>query len=352
MQKHYISAEKTDAERCSCLLFFEKIRNTAENDERNTFAELPQNDILAFKGVSEMLKYSLGIIAAVFLLFYEGLAAFGAENEGIGYTIIDREAVITGYSGEHTEIEIPEFIGCYPVTEIRDNAFCNCRTLKSVIIPDTVTKLGHHCFYGCYSLKEVKLPAELEEIGEGCFCGCGALDTVELPYTLGVLPDSCFRACTSLSSVRLPKRLTSAGAFCFAGCTGLKEVQTDDELRFIGERAFFMCGKLNEIYIPPTCKFIGKQAVGFTCEGNLELKQVELLISGERGSAAEHYASENGLRFNATEMTSHTDRQNSAEKSENRCILAALWCGAGVSVILSILIRGNFFTESRNKKLK
>lgn len=351
MQEHHISAEKADAERCRCLMFFDKTRNTAENAERNTFADLPQTDILAFKGVSKMLKYSFGIIVAVFLLFYAGFTAFGAENDGLGYTIIDREAVITGYSGKQTELEIPEFIGCYPVTEIRDNAFCNCRTLKSIIIPDTVTKLGHHCFYACYSLKKAKLPAELEEIGEGCFCGCGALDTVELPDSLEILPDSCFRACTSLSKVRLPKRLTSAGAFCFAGCTGLKEVQTDDELLFIGERAFFMCGKLNEIYIPPTCTFIGKQAVGFTCDGNLELKQMGLLISGERGTAAERYAAENGLRFNATEMTSCIDRHNSAEKSEKNRIRAALWSGAGILLILTISIRRKFFTERKNKSL-
>ena len=204
-------------------------------------------------------------------------------------------------------------------------------------LPETLMKIGHHSFYGCYSLKNVVLSEKLTEIGEGCFCGCtGLLTAVELPDSLEILPDSCFRACTSLSKVRLPKRLTSAGAFCFAGCTGLKDVQTDDELLFIGERAFYMCGKLNEIYIPPTCTFIGKQAVGFTCDGNLELKQMGLLISGERGTAAERYAAENGLRFNATEMTSCIDRHNSAEKSEKNRIRAALWSGAGLLLILTL----------------
>ena len=77
--------------------FLIKHGNAAENAERNTFADLPQTDILAFKGVSKMLKYSFGIIVAVFLLFYAGFTAFGAEYDGLEYSIIDGEAVITGF---------------------------------------------------------------------------------------------------------------------------------------------------------------------------------------------------------------------------------------------------------------
>ena len=44
------------------------------------------------------------------------------------------------------EYEIKEGVGIIPAgsTEIKDKAFIGCKELKSVIIPDSVTKIGDY----------------------------------------------------------------------------------------------------------------------------------------------------------------------------------------------------------------
>ena len=244
-----------------------------------------------------MLRFIIGVIAAVFLSFTAAFNASGAEDDDFMYSIINGEAVIVGFNGEPSELDIPDFIGCYPVTEVRDNAFCNCRSLKRISLPSTLTRLGHHCFYACYSLQSIALPDSITGIGEGCFCGCTGLVAAELPDSLENLPDSCFRACTSLTEIELPEQLKEIGNFCFAGCTSLEAADTGDELLSIGERAFFMCDRLESIFIPPSCKSIGAQAVGYTCDGNMELRRRDMVIKGSGNSAAEHCAEDNGLQF-------------------------------------------------------
>jgi hypothetical protein len=287
-----------------------------------------------------MFRAVCGVVAAVFLFFSAAFSTFGAEKTDIKYSIIDGEAVITGFTGAPTELEIPEFISCYPVTEIRDNAFCNCSSLKSVSLPSTLTKLGHHCFYACDSLEDIALPEEIAEIGEGCFCGCSELVVAELPDTLEQLPDSCFRACTSLKEIKLPSELKSLGAFCFAGCTDLEIAETGELLDSMGDRAFFMCDRLNSFYVPSACTAIGTQALGYTCDGNMELRKRDMQIRGSSGSAAERYAADNGLRFCASE--------NDTGSNGSRAALL----GIAVFLILILLLLRIVLTDWSDQKLK
>ena len=239
------------------------------------------------------------ILLAAALIFTGAPETPPATNEisGYEYTVIDGEVTVVGFTGEPVYIDIPGFIEGCPVTEIRDNAFYNCHSLKSIKLPDTVLKIGHHSFYACYELESVILPDGLEEIGMGCFCGCGELSYVELPDTLKVLPDSCFRACASLTAVTLPQELETIEKLCFSGCRELRSVETGDSLADIGERAFYMCGGLGYVYIPPSVKNIGTEALGYDCDGNMLIKHTEMIIAGAEGSAAERYAEENGMVF-------------------------------------------------------
>ena len=313
---------------------------TAENVEKKLFAQGLRADILALKGVNAMFRAVCGVIAAVFLFFAAAFSAFGAEKTDLKYSIIDGEAVITGFTGEPTELEIPEFISCYPVTEIRDNAFCNCSTLMRISLPSTLAKLGHHSFYACDSLESIALPEGLAEIGEGCFCGCSELAAAELPDTLEQLPDSCFRACTTLKEITLPSSLKTMGAFCFAGCTDLEMAETGELLESMGDRAFFMCDRLNSFDVPSACTAIGTQALGYTCDGNMELCKRDMVIKGTKGSAAERYAADNGLRFYTSE--------NAADSNGSK----AAFLGLTVFLILTLLLLRIVLTDWSDQKLK
>lgn len=243
-----------------------------------------------------MKKLIFAVLSAFFLLTNSADMAVSAEEIGYEYTIINGEATIVGYKGEPEYIEIPEFIEGCPVTEIRDNAFYRCSSLREIALPDTVLKIGHHSFYACYSLEKAVLPAELEEMGMGCFCGCTGLKAIEIPDTIDVMPESCFRACTALKDIRLPAGLKNIESFCFAGCTELRSVNMGDSLASVGERAFYMCEELECAVIPSSCGDIGEEAFGYSCDGN-EIVKTDMLIVGGDKSSAEVYAEKNKLRF-------------------------------------------------------
>ena len=276
------------------------------------------------------------IFTTLLLLCFAGaFTAHGAEKDGYEYTLIDGEVTVIGYRGDPEYIDIPEFIESCPVTEIRDNAFYNCHSLRHISIPDTVLKIGHHSFYACYSLEEVTLPPDLEEIGMGCFCGCAGLQRAVIPETLTVLPDSCFRACTSLTEVTLPRKLEVIEKFCFAGCTSLRRVETGDCIAAIGERAFYMCSRLDRIKLPPTCYAVGKEALGYTCDGNMMQKLTDMLITGESGSAAEAYALENGLDFEEAEVEAF-EMIGQIDKEDNERYFGYL--GAAIFAALAVVV--------------
>ncbi len=228
---------------------------------------------------------------------------FIGKNNGLLFSVVNGEATVTGYVGQPDSVIIPDFFGCYPVTELRDNAFYNCDTLTKINISQNVRKIGHHCFYACSALERVELPLKLNELGAGCFCGCDRLEYIVLPESIKALPESCFRACFSLENLILPDELESIGEFCFSDCESMNDISIGENIRSIGNGAFFMCHKLNSIHIPSTCKIIGAQALGYDSNGNELVRNEKFLITGEIGSVAQIYALENGFGFLAKSET-------------------------------------------------
>lgn len=252
-----------------------------------------------------MKKFIILMTAVVIMFFMPPIRASAAEKSGYVYTIINNEATVTGFTGEPVYVEIPESIEGCRVTEIRDNAFYECGSLKHVTIPDTVEKIGHHAFYACFSLESISLPDSVSEIGMGCFCGCSALNSISLPENLSKLPDSCFRSCTSLKIAALPQSITQIGDFCFSGCTSLTTVSFGDEVTSLGDCSFYMCDSLKGIYVPPSVENIGVCAIGFipTESGAAPLEDFTLL--GMKKSAAQNYAENCSLTFENAEDSVH-----------------------------------------------
>lgn len=60
----------------------------------------------------------------------------------------------------------------YKVTAISDNAFSECKKLKSVTIEKYVTSIGNKAFFKCTSLKKIIIPASVTKIGKRAFYGC------------------------------------------------------------------------------------------------------------------------------------------------------------------------------------
>ena len=241
------------------------------------------------------MKYFL-ILFTAFVWLAVPLGCRASEEELI-YTIINGRAVITGFRGEPEFLEIPQYIESCKVTEIKLGAFYGCSSLKRIALPPTLEKIGENSFYACYSLEEVIIPDSVVKIGNGCFCGCTSLSSVTIPLGISEIPVSCFRACVKLETVNIPYNIHKIGAYAFSGCTGLKTVTLGEELKEISERAFFMCDSLEKLYIPSSLTLLEKEAVGYGPSNQGAAPMTGFELSGRKGSAAEKYASECGMKF-------------------------------------------------------
>jgi BspA type Leucine rich repeat region (6 copies) len=76
------------------------------------------------------------------------------------------------------EVNIPEKIDGYPVTEI-GGAFTWCRHLTNITIPSSVKRIGHNSFEHCESLTDITIPKSVTDIEDKAFSDCKNLKRVE-----------------------------------------------------------------------------------------------------------------------------------------------------------------------------
>lgn len=125
---------------------------------------------------------------------------------GFEYNIIENKVIITGFDDSSiTHIEIPNEIDGYPVTMIWKNCFNGYRYLKSVIIPDSVTRIGPSAFCGCHSLETINIPDYVTEIGAGTFYNCSLLKSINIPNSVNRIGGNCFYDCRFLTKINSKK---------------------------------------------------------------------------------------------------------------------------------------------------
>ena len=178
------------------------------------------------------------------------------------------------------------------VQEISAYAFHNCKSLKEVNLPASITSLdwhtfsccdnlsvfsapgvqsiGFHCFSSCHSLVDFRFGENLKEIvkcafaycrsllnvhlpesttwiGYNAFCGCTSLQSIYFPDSVENIPQECCNGCTNLTDVQLGKNLKSIGRFAFSGCTALEHIDIPEKTSKIGMKAFEGCESLSDV---------------------------------------------------------------------------------------------------------
>ena len=151
-----------------------------------------------------------------------------------------------------TSVEIPN-----GVKSIEPDAFNGCTGLKSVVIPENVTRIGDRAFL-CSGLESVTIPVKVVRIDEGAFGGGSKLKQINLAagnqsFTLvdGVLYKkdmSVLLACPgTMTSVTVPSGVTKIGAFSFRGCNRLTSVTISESVTNISTCAFQDCSNLTRV---------------------------------------------------------------------------------------------------------
>ena len=192
------------------------------------------------------------------------------------------------------------------VTDI-SNAFWDCESLRSVIIPGTMASIGSSAFRGCRNLVSVTIPEGVSEIEYEAFMNCSSLTQISLPANLKSIGDEAFSGCTCLTGINIPDTLTDFGNKVFYGTPWIQEkngfiirngellhydeisvdVEIPEEVTAIGARAFYMCRDLKTVVFPPTLKSIGEEAFS-SCSG---LTGIEIPEGAKLGGSAFDYCS-------------------------------------------------------------
>lgn len=212
---------------------------------------------------------------------------------------------ISDYSGN---IVIPQSITIYKektyrVTSISEHAFCNCSSLTSITIPESVTKVEEFAIQGCNKLKTIifkdgknKLHLDVKykyhDYTPKWFDGCPldsiyvgrdleysfvatdynqtcthspfkkmyTLRTVEFGGDVTDIPNNYFSECTNLTSVKMSNSIKSIGYSAFSGCASLSSINIGRGVKKISGGAFSNCQNLKKILIPNNVEEIGVYA--------------------------------------------------------------------------------------------
>lgn len=133
------------------------------------------------------------------------------------------------------EYEIKDGVGIIPegTTYVKDEAFKNCKELKSVVIPNSVKGIGAKSYY-CYpGSNKVYLRYE-----GNCFEGCINLTNIRIPNTVSYIGYRAFYGCTSLTNIVIPDSVKRIDYEAFCGCTSLTNIVIPDSVTSIAKCAF------------------------------------------------------------------------------------------------------------------
>ena len=206
--------------------------------------------------------------------------------------IDDDTVAIALYKGSNSVVNIPPTIDGKTVVAIDTKAFYDNSTITKVTIPGTVTEVGVGAFSKTPNLTEVRVSKNLTNIWGSAFKESG-LTTVTIPAGVRTLTDSCFADNANLATVNMTEGLEEIGNNVFSGCTSLTTVFLPEGLTKLSGAVFNGCTSLESVTIPASVTDFGES---FNFDG---CDLTKLTIKGEAGSAAQTYAVNNGISFEA-----------------------------------------------------
>lgn len=178
------------------------------------------------------------------------------------------------------ELVIPE-----DITEIPDNTFNGCSSIKSIIYHDGVKSIGNGAFaassveyavlkkgitygsavfYNCQSLETAVIDDGVTTIPDSAFRWCDSLKNVTIPEGITVIPDSCFQR-ASFETLILPSTLKTITSYSLCDCASLKSISLPDGLKTIGNQGFSKSG-IESITIPDSVTSLSSQRIFESCK--------------------------------------------------------------------------------------
>ena len=195
--------------------------------------------------------------------------------------------------------------------------------VRKIVIEQGVTVIGSHAFYCCFNdeiivadsvveirdyafaftnITKIDLPQSVTSMGENAFCYCTKLERITVPGKVSSMGSAAFVDCTGLKYAAFLEGVKEIPSRTFYGCKSLKNVTIPDGVESIGPSAFYGCTAMNKITVPESIRTIGETAIGYFQSSERWNEKLDgMTIYGQKGSAAESYADENGFAFVSTD---------------------------------------------------
>mgnify|MGYP002623619281 CR=1 FL=1 len=151
-------------------------------------------------------------------------------------------------------------------TEFADEAFKDCYNLKTLKLPEGLTKIGYMAIAGCKNLQSIDIPASVEEIEQSAFEDCRSLKSITFGGSANPAPGRFNAPAVSTSQFRrignwafynahelqnliIPEGVEEIGDGAFYGCTYLEDLTLPSSVHTIGDNCFALCSKLTKIVV-------------------------------------------------------------------------------------------------------
>lgn len=149
--------------------------------------------------------------------------------------------VIRGYTGNESEVVIPETIDGTVVTEIGDSAFRENDNLRGISFPKGLKSIGKEAFYKCSNLTTVIFPQEKMGnliLGEQCFYWSGITGALIINATSVRFDWQCLTGIYGIDEFAVLSKNVIICEDMLSYCKGVKKVFFEKDAEVIFEQRF------------------------------------------------------------------------------------------------------------------
>ena len=148
-------------------------------------------------------------------------------------------------------------------------------------------------FRNSLHLRHIILPEGLLTIGDHAFEGCELLQSVSIPDSVSTIGFSAFESCAELSTVNIPSSLKAilTGTFCWSGLSGTLVIP--EGVEYIGDEALGFVS-LSHLYLPASLEYMSLLDNLYTDSAGTPAGTV---IHAPAGSYAARIAGESGFEL-------------------------------------------------------
>lgn len=204
----------------------------------------------------------------------------------------------------------------YGVEKLGVQALAGCHYLKSVYIPDSVTRIEQGLFEACDALESYRIPDHIS-IDTYSMFDSSNMEVITFPEgitTLASTPDTC----PNLTRIVLPSTLQQIEGYCITNNPKLEEIILPEGVASIGDCAFINNISLKRIYIPGSVTSIGADILSLFIAH--EEDHALPTVFCPQGSAAEAWAMENGYPVHHTNTASFSAKGGKIELDAGLCV--------------------------------